>query len=87
MATMRYPDPAFLEQTVQRMIRARAVHGAILRVEDGPGTLQWAGAAGNLQAEQPYFIASVTKMYLNLPWPEGRGFQPECRASLPTPPR
>ena len=66
MATMRYPDPAFLEQTVQRMIRARAVHGAILRVEDGPGTLQWAGAAGNLQAEQPYFIASVTKMYVTV---------------------
>lgn len=45
------------------MARSRAVHGAILRVENGEGDLAWTGAAGNLRPDQPYFIASVTKMY------------------------
>lgn len=67
MAPVRsYPEVAFLEQTVQRMVRSRAVHGAILHVENGDGSLSFAGAAGNLRADQRYFIASVTKMYVTV---------------------
>ncbi len=62
----RYPDTAFFEQSVRRMVRSRAVHGAILRVENGDGTLSWSGAAGNLKPDQQYFIASVTKMYVTV---------------------
>ncbi len=62
----RYPDAAFLEESVRRMVRGRAVHGAILCVEDGERSLSWTGAAGNLQADEQYFIASVTKMYVTV---------------------
>jgi D-alanyl-D-alanine carboxypeptidase len=61
-----YPGAPFLEETVRRMVRRRAVHGAILCVESGDGTLSWVGAAGNLQPEGRYFIASVTKMYVTV---------------------
>jgi CubicO group peptidase (beta-lactamase class C family) len=62
----RYPDTPLLEDAVARMARSRAVHGAILCVESGDGSLAWRGAAGNLQADQRYFIASVTKMYVTV---------------------
>ena len=59
-----YLDDKFLQQTVQKMIQSRAVHGAILRVENGDGSFAWTGAAGNLNAGDRYFIASVTKLYV-----------------------
>lgn len=62
----RYPEPPLLEDAVARMARSRAVHGAILCVESGDGSLSWCGAADNLQADQRYFIASVTKMYVTV---------------------
>lgn len=61
-----YPTTPLLEDAVGRMVRSRAVHGAILCVESGDGSLSWCGAAGNLQAGQRYFIASVTKMYVTV---------------------
>ena len=64
--TARYPGDAFLEATVARMIRSKSVHGAILCVESGDGSLSWRGAAGNLRADQRYFIASVTKMIVTV---------------------
>ena len=63
---IRWPDAAFLEETVRRMGAARAVHGAILRVENGAGTLAWSGAAGNLHADNRYFIASVTTLFITV---------------------
>jgi len=65
-AARTYPSDEFLATTVQRMARSRAVHGAIVCVESGDGTLAWRGAAGNLQADQRYFIASVTKMIVTV---------------------
>lgn len=61
-----YPDAPFLAHTLQRMGAHRAVHGAILCVESGDGTLSWRGATGNLRADQRYFIASVTKMIVTV---------------------
>ncbi len=63
---MKYPDGQFMEKTVENMVRGRAVHGAILRVENGDGTFSWTGAGGNLSAGDRYFIASVTKMYVTV---------------------
>jgi D-alanyl-D-alanine carboxypeptidase len=60
------PSEDFLRETVSRMTRGRPVHGAILRVENGSGTFSWAGAAGNLSADNRYFIASVTKLYMTV---------------------
>ena len=57
-------DRSFLERTVQAMRSNRSVHGAILCVENGSGSLGFCGAAGNLAAGDRYFIASVTKLYV-----------------------
>ena len=57
------PDRTFLERTVRAMDSSRSVHGAILRVENGSGSLSWCGATGNLVCGDRYFIASVTKLY------------------------
>ena len=61
-----YPNTAFLEETVRRAARSRPVHGAILRVENGEGSLAWTAAAGNLTPDQQYHIASVTKLYVTV---------------------
>jgi D-alanyl-D-alanine carboxypeptidase len=64
--SVRHPETEFLEATVGRMTRSRAVHGAILCVESGDGRLSWRGAAGNLAPDARYFIASVTKMVVTV---------------------
>ncbi|TVQ28082.1 MAG: class A beta-lactamase-related serine hydrolase [Spirochaetaceae bacterium] len=46
------------------MVSNRSVYGAILRVENGSDTLRWSGASGDLESEDRYFIASVTKLYV-----------------------
>jgi D-alanyl-D-alanine carboxypeptidase len=66
MPARRYPEASFLESRVVDMTRSRAVHGAILCVESGDGSLNWRGASGNLSGDQRYFIASVTKMYVTV---------------------
>ena len=63
---MTHPAAGLLQNTVKRMVRNRSVYGAILCVENGEGSLSWLGSAGNLEPTQPYFIASVTKMYVTV---------------------
>ncbi|WP_164214345.1 serine hydrolase domain-containing protein [Virgibacillus sp. YIM 98842] len=57
-------DEAFLDQTVRQMIKKRNNFGAVLCVEQGDDAFSWAGAAGNMEADDQYFIASVTKLYV-----------------------
>jgi D-alanyl-D-alanine carboxypeptidase len=57
-------DEAFFSQRLQRIINKKNVFSAVLRVESGDGGISWAGAAGEMQADSPYFIASVTKLYV-----------------------
>jgi len=64
--TITHPASGLLQNTVDRMVRNRSVYGAILCVENGDGSLSWLGSAGNLEPTQPYFIASVTKMYVTV---------------------
>lgn len=57
-------DESFLADSTQRMLRNRNVYGAILCVESGDSSFSWKGSAGNLEADNRYFIASVTKLYI-----------------------
>jgi D-alanyl-D-alanine carboxypeptidase len=47
---------------INKTIDNKSVFGTILTVEKGNES--WTGSAGNLTNEQPYFIASTTKLYI-----------------------
>jgi D-alanyl-D-alanine carboxypeptidase len=53
---------SFLRTVSQNMIKNRNVYGAILCVESGDKRISFLGAAGDLQKEDRFFIASVTKL-------------------------
>lgn len=55
-------NDSFLAEVTNKMPRSRSVYGAILCVENGDGSISWSGAAGELNREDRYFIASVTKL-------------------------
>lgn len=46
------------------MLKNNSVYGAVLCVENGDSSISFVGGAGNIKAEDRYFIASVTKMYV-----------------------
>jgi CubicO group peptidase (beta-lactamase class C family) len=58
-----------LQLLVDGLVAKKPVRQAILAVESGDGTFQWAGAVGEntsgaaLQPDNPYFIASIDKMF------------------------
>jgi D-alanyl-D-alanine carboxypeptidase len=56
--------PEFLNQTIQHIIQKKNIFSTVLCVESGDGCFSWTGAAGNMQENSPYFIASVTKLYV-----------------------
>ncbi len=59
-------DPSSSLQAVfDRFVRNPLVHGAVIRVEDGPRRCIWEQAAGNFEETTPYFIASTTKLYIS----------------------
>ncbi|BAU58641.1 D-alanyl-D-alanine carboxypeptidase [Halorhodospira halochloris] len=62
---------ALLESTVQDLAAVRGVRHAIVGVEAGDCSYRWIGAAGSadatgglMTAQTPYFLASVTKLYI-----------------------
>lgn len=57
-------NETFFKQQVDNMLRNKSVYGAILCVETGDNSVSWAGEAGNISADDRYFIASVTKLYI-----------------------
>ncbi len=57
-------NESFLSQAVNNMLRNKSVFGAVLRVESGDSSFSWAGEAGDLNADDRYYIASVTKLYI-----------------------
>lgn len=57
-------NPSLFEKTTADMLKTRNVHGGVLCVEKGDGSLSWVGGVGNIKAEDRYFIASVTKLYV-----------------------
>lgn len=48
------------------MANKKSVHGCVLCVENGDCTLSWIGAAGNINAGNKYFLASVSKLCVTL---------------------
>ena len=57
-------DDAFLRRITQEMLKGKDVFGAVLCVESGDRALSFRGSAGNMAAQDRYFIASVTKLYV-----------------------
>lgn len=48
------------------MLKRNCVYGAVLCVENGDSSISWSGGAGKIKADDRYFIASVTKMYITV---------------------
>jgi len=55
-------DSVRFQTIINKTIDNKSIFGTVLTVEKGTET--WKGSAGNLKPEQPYFIASTTKLYV-----------------------
>lgn len=56
----------FLQQSLQNMVDNKNIFSVAMKVENGTGDISWSGAAGDMQVDSKYFIASVTKMYITV---------------------
>lgn len=57
------PDSARLDAVLRGVVNGKDVPGAVARIERGDGTLLWQGAAGTMQADDAWFVASITKLF------------------------
>jgi len=57
-------NETFLTEVINTMLYNRSVYQALLCVESGDSSISWKGSAGGLKADDRYFIASVTKLYI-----------------------
>lgn len=57
-------DPEALNRILAGVVNGRDVTGVVARVEHLDGRLIWEGASGDLQATDPWFAASVSKMFV-----------------------
>lgn len=48
------------------MVDNKSTFSVAMKVESEDASLSWSGAAGSMQVEDKYFIASVTKMYITV---------------------
>jgi D-alanyl-D-alanine carboxypeptidase len=53
-----------LNHLVNIMVDNKSIYSVVMKVENSEGNISWKGAAGNMQADSRYFIASVTKLYV-----------------------
>lgn len=53
-----------LNHLVNKMVDNKRIFSAVMCVESGDNSFSWTGAAGQMQADSRYMIASVTKMYV-----------------------
>lgn len=53
-----------LNRLVNKMVDNKTIFSAAMKVENGDGTISLSGAAGSMQVDSRYFIASVTKLYI-----------------------
>lgn len=60
--TVAPPQAAAMQSLLEDLVDNHLIFGTTVRVQSGDGKLLWVGAAGNLTAETPYFIASTTKL-------------------------
>jgi D-alanyl-D-alanine carboxypeptidase len=52
------------ERVLSSMVDNKRVFSAVLGIENGDGSLSWTGAAGSMQKDSRFFIASVTKLFV-----------------------
>lgn len=53
-----------LNNIVSKMVDNKRIFSAVLHVESGDNSFSWTGAAGAMQADGRFFIASVTKLFV-----------------------
>ena len=53
-----------LSDVLNKMVDNKRIYSAVLCVENSDKSLSWTGAAGNMQKDSRFFIASVTKLYV-----------------------
>jgi len=53
-----------LDHLLAKMVDNKNIFSTVIKVENGEGNISWKGAAGSMQANSRYFIASVTKLYV-----------------------
>lgn len=58
------PNKTKIEQRLQKIINNKNIFSAVFRVENEDASFVHSAAAGDMQVESPYFIASVTKLYV-----------------------
>ncbi|GHI00045.1 serine hydrolase domain-containing protein [Neobacillus kokaensis] len=56
--------PSFVDELVSTAVSKKNIYGAVLCVESGDNSLSLLYGAGNLTTDKPYFVASVTKLYV-----------------------
>ncbi|WP_159887773.1 serine hydrolase domain-containing protein [Paenibacillus puerhi] len=61
---MKQPWHKQLDGLVHSSIDHTNIFGTVLRIESGDKQLVWTGAAGNMNADSQFFIASTTKLYI-----------------------
>ncbi len=57
-------DEKLLNSLMDRMKVNKSIFSAVLCVESRDGSFSWTGAAGEMEKDSKYFIASVTKLYV-----------------------
>lgn len=63
MGKGRFNDE-ILGNIVNKMVDKKKIFSAVMRVENGDGSIDCSSAAGDMLPESRYFIASVTKLYM-----------------------
>lgn len=53
-----------IDQGLEKVIRNKSIYSAVFRVESEDASFVHTAAAGDMEATSPYFIASVTKLYV-----------------------
>ncbi len=53
-----------LNHLLNKMIDDKMIFSAVMKIENSNGSISWKGAAGDMEVESRYFIASVTKLYV-----------------------
>ncbi|WP_263622797.1 beta-lactamase family protein [Guptibacillus algicola] len=61
---MIHTNESFVSELVSSAVSKKHIYGAILCVENEDDSLSFLHGAGNLSINRPYFIASVTKLYV-----------------------
>lgn len=57
-------DQAFISSLTSTATTKKNIYGAVLCVEKGDDSFSYVSVAGNMSAHTPYYIASVTKLYV-----------------------